>query len=121
MDFELYDRVWWCYRPGKPNAKDYPSILSHWLGITQRVGSYICYCFITETDKLVSKASVEHLTRNAYLNPDIKSSINDFNNKLTGWLDNINFQLITSLFSEINSDVDGKFDFVLPDEDFRKI
>ena len=43
----------------------------------------------------------------------MKYSINDFSKKLTERLDNENLQ--------INVDVDGKFDFILLEEDLRKI
>ena len=41
------------------------------------------------------------------MKPDIESRVYDFNKKLTERLDDGNFQ--------VNSDVDGKFDFTLPD------
>ena len=46
------------------------------------------------------------------MKPDIESRVNDFNKKLTERLDDGNFQ--------VNSDVDVKFDFILPDEDFSR-
>ena len=73
----------------------------------------ICYWLITDTGNFSLKTLVKHVTRDDYLKPDIKSSIDDFNKKLTERLDGGNFQ--------VNSDVVGKFDFILPDEDFRKI
>ena len=72
--------------------------------------SDICYWLINETGKLVSNTLVEQIKRDDYLKPEIKSRINDFNKKLSEGLDDENFQL--------NEDVDGKFDFILPDEDF---
>ena len=50
--------------------------------------------------------------RDDYLKPEIKSSIYDFNKKLTEHLCNGNFQ--------VNSDVDDKFYLILLDKDFRK-
>ena len=71
-----------------------------------------CYWIIPETGKLVSKTPVEHVTRDNYLKQDIDSRVDDFNKKLTERLDDGNFQ--------INSDVDSKFDFILPDKDISK-
>ena len=70
----------------------------------------MCYWLITETSYLVSKTSVEHVMRDDKLKPYIKSRIDDFNRKLTEWLDNRSFQ--------VNVDVDCKFEFTLPGKDF---
>ena len=72
----------------------------------------MCYWLINETLNIVSKTSAEHVTIYDYLKPYIGSRVNDFNKKLTERLDDGNFQ--------VNSDVDGKFDFILSDEDISK-
>ena len=110
LDFELYDILWWWDQPDKPNATDDPRRLALWLRISHKVGSDICYWLINETGKLVSNTLVEHIKRDDYLKPDIKSRINEFNNNLSEGLDDVNLKL--------NGDMDGKFDFILPDEDF---
>ena len=46
------------------------------------------------------------------MKPDIESRVDEFKNKLTERLYNGNLQ--------VNSDVDGKFDFIIPDKDLRK-
>ena len=55
--------------------------------------------------KASANTSVEHATRDYYLNTDIKSSIDEFNKKLPERLYDGNFQ--------VNADVDGKFYFIL--------
>ena len=50
--------------------------------------------------------------RNDYLKPDIESRVDEFNKNLTERLDDWNFQ--------VNSDLDGKFDIILPDGDLSK-
>ena len=72
----------------------------------------MCYWIITESVKLVSNTAVNHLTRYDDLKTDIESRVDDFNKKLTERLYDVNFQ--------VNSDVNGKFDFILLDEDLRK-
>ena len=76
------------------------------------LGSDICYWLITETGKIVSKTSVKHVTRYDYLKLDIESRVDDFNKKLADNLDDRHFQ--------VNSDVDVKFDLILPDKDISK-
>ena len=43
----------------------------------------MCYWLITETSRLVSKTSSEHVMRYDYLKPDIEFRVDDFNKKLT--------------------------------------
>ena len=50
--------------------------------------------------------------RDDYLKLYIDSRVDDFNKKLMERLDDGKFQ--------VNSDVDGKFDFILPDKYLRK-
>ena len=110
MDFELYDILWWWDQLDKPNATYDPRRLALWPIISQKVGSDMCYWLINEIGKLVSNTLVEHIKRDDYLKPDIKSRINEFNKNLSEGLDDGNLKL--------NGDMDGKFDFILPDEDF---
>ena len=72
----------------------------------------MCYFIITKTVNLVSKTLVEHVTIYDNLKPVTKSRIDEFNKKFTERLDHGNFQ--------VNSDVDGMFHFVLPDNYFRE-
>jgi len=92
LDFEFYDLVWWLDRPVKPNVTDDTRRLARWLGISHRVGSDMCYWLITESGKIISKTSVEHVTRDDYLKGDIKKTIDEFNEKLTERLNDENFQ-----------------------------
>ena len=46
---------------------------------------------ITDTGKIVSKSSVEHVIRDDYLNDDKAAKIKEFNEKLTAALDDSNF------------------------------
>ena len=43
----------------------------------------MCYWLVTDTGKLVSKTSVEDVTRDDDLKPDIESRVDDFNKKFT--------------------------------------
>ena len=51
--------------------------MSHWL--------------ITESSKIISKASVEHVTRDDYLQAEIKAEIDQFNHRIDESLDDVNF------------------------------
>ena len=92
LDFEFYDLVWWLLdRPVKPNVTDVMQRLARWLGVSHRVGSDMSYWLITENGKIISKTSVEHVTRDDYLQTDKKVEINEFNRKLKEALDDANF------------------------------
>ena len=100
LDFEFYDLVWWLDHPMKHDVTDYVHRLAWWLGISHCIGSDLCYWLITDTGKIISKSSVEHVMCNNYLNEDKKQQINNFKQKLSDLLHDNNFQL----------DDDGEFD-----------
>ena len=106
LDFEFYDLVWWLDRPTIPDVTDYVHRLAWWLGISHHVGSDLCYWLITDTGKIISKSSVEHVTCNNYLNEDKKLQIDNFKQKLNDLLREDNFQL----------DGNGEFDSMYLDD-----
>ena len=106
LDFEFYDLVWWLDRPTKPDFTDYTRRLARWLGVSHRVGSDLCYWLITESGKIISKTSVEHVTRNDYLQEDLKKEIEEFNERLEQCLSDENFMI----------EGDGRFDSMYLDD-----
>jgi hypothetical protein len=100
LDFEFYDLVWWLDRPTKPNFTDATRQLARWLGVSHQVSSDLIYWLITESRKIISKTSVEHVTRDDYLQADKKQEIEHFNQTLETSLDDANFII----------DGEGKFD-----------
>jgi hypothetical protein len=105
-DFEFYDLVWWLDRPVKPDMTDYVRRLARWLGVSHWVGSDLCYWLITDTGKIISKLSVEHVVRDDYLQEGTKKMIDDFNTALLETLNNENFTL----------DGDGEFNSINLDD-----
>ncbi len=93
LDFEFYDLVWWWDRPNKPNVTDITKQLARWLGVSHRVGSDLCYWLVTESGQIVSKTSVEHVTRDDHLQEDTKKRIKEFKKRLEERLDDTNFVL----------------------------
>jgi hypothetical protein len=53
---------------------------------------------VTDTGKLVSNSSVQHITRDDYLQEDIKKQINELNKKLEEMLNDKNFLLFNEGF-----------------------
>jgi hypothetical protein len=100
LDFEFHDLVWWLDRPTKPNFTDATRWLARWLGVSHCVGSNLRYWLITESRKIISKTSIEHVTRDDYLQADKKKEIETFNCALKTLLDDANFIV----------DGDGEFD-----------
>ena len=92
LDFEFYDIVWWWDRHQKPDITDESRRLARWLGISHRVGSDMCYWLLTESGKVISKTSVEHVTREDTATEDGARKVKDFNSKLEERLDDTNFQ-----------------------------
>jgi len=46
--------------------------------VSHHVGLDLCYWLVTESGQMVSKTSVEHVTRNDYLHEDTKKKIEAF-------------------------------------------
>jgi hypothetical protein len=88
LDFEFYDLAWWLDRPTTPNCTDHKHRLARWFGVSHRVlGSDLSYWLITESGKIISKMSVEHVTHHDdYLQADKRKEIEDFNRRI----DNMN-------------------------------
>ena len=90
----------------------------------------MCYWILTESSQLVSKSSVQHVTRDDQLNDEIVEKIKAFNGKLEERLNDDNFRmqwenagLPDDLFLE---DVDENENYgvtygeVPPDEDYGR-
>ncbi len=59
--------------------------------MSHRVGSDLSYWLITESGKIISKTSVEHVTRDDYLQVDKKAEIDEFNRRLEETRNDANF------------------------------
>ena len=60
-DFYFYDLVW--YHPGlHPNFNDENRTLGLWLRVSQRIGSYMCYCILTKSGTVIAETVVKHVT-----------------------------------------------------------
>ena len=88
----------------KPNFTDYTHQLACWPDVSHQVGSDLSYWLITESGKIISKMSVEHVTHDDYLQADKKAEIEEFNHRLEESLDDTNFV------------VKGKFDSMYLDD-----
>ena len=93
IDFEFYDLVYWYDRQNNPDVSDDVRILARWLGISHPVGSDMCYWLITESGKLVSKTSAEHVTLDDMLESGTKQQIDIFNTKPEERLDDTSFMV----------------------------
>ena len=58
-----------------------------------RVGSDLCYWLITESGKIISKTSVEHVIFHDYIDQEKKKMIDEYNATLTRNLDDESFQI----------------------------
>ena len=92
LDFDFYDLVW--YHPGvHPNFNNEIRELGRWLGVSHRVGSDMCYWILTVTGNVISESTVQHVTRDDTLDPNISQQIEDFNERVNDRLDDTNFKL----------------------------
>ncbi len=78
LDFEFYDLCWYW---DVPNDWDNPKI-GRWLGVSHRVGSAMCYWILTNNGQIISRTTVQHVTKEEVLRDDIMRQIQDYHNEL---------------------------------------
>jgi hypothetical protein len=103
LEFEFYDLCWyWDNQQDTKEAK-----IGRWLGVSHRVGSALCYWILTEKGQILSRTTVQHVTREEVQNPEIQQAIREYHNTL--------YQVIGA--EEFVSDIGGLSDFVNDDVD----
>ena len=78
LDFEFYDI---CHYWDVPNSENNPKI-RRWLGVSHQVGSAMSYWILTETVKVISRTTVQHLASTESDRPHIVQQVNDFHQEL---------------------------------------
>ena len=77
IDFEFYDRVWY-YVQKKINIDGSGRRLARWLGVAHCIGSDLCYWLLLQSGKVIARTTVHHVVRDDYLNDDVKSESERF-------------------------------------------
>jgi hypothetical protein len=95
-DFTFFDIVW--YHVASNDTTTETRRLGRWLGISHRVGSDLCYWILTESGKVISSTTVQHVTTTDASNPSINRTIIAFDQAVNTRLDDTNFT---------NNDLDG--------------
>jgi len=91
-DFNFYDLVW--YHPGLyPNFNDENRALGRWLGVSNRIGSDMCYWILTKSGTVIAETTVQHVTRDDMLDATIAEQVATFNSAVIERLDDANFHI----------------------------
>ena len=90
LDFDFYDRVWWLDTK-KAATTDDNVTLGRWLGISHKIGSDMCYWILTVSGHVVSRTTVQHVSRDNLLDPVLKEKIKVFDEALEVRLDDTKF------------------------------
>ena len=84
--FDLYDFVW--YHPGLYPKFNYENrTLGRWLGVSQRIGSDICYLIPTKSVTVISETTVKHVTRDYMLDAKTAAQVEKLNIAINERLD----------------------------------
>ena len=87
LDFDIYDQVWFWDSPGKEeNPKP-----RHWLGVSHRIGSALCYWVIDVKWSVFSQTTVQHATAQDLKSDDIKRQFDQLDTGLKACLNDENF------------------------------
>ena len=89
LDFAFYNLVWYHVPSNKPTTP--PRALGHWLGVSHRVGSALCYWILTRSGKVISSTTVNHVTQADTRDPHNAQHIRDFDSAVRARLEDTNF------------------------------
>ena len=90
LDFDFHDRVWWLDKK-HPATTDDDITLGRWIGISQNIGSYMCYWVLTVSGNVISGTLVCHVTWDELLDPVLAEKVAEFDIKLKKRLYDTNF------------------------------
>ena len=90
LHFGFYDLVWF-HNVEKPSLTDQSRRLGRWLGVSHRIGSDMCYWILTDSGKVVSCTTVQHVTTEDMSEDGINTIVKDFNDKVSERLNDKNF------------------------------
>jgi len=100
-EFEFYDLVlYWDDRDNETRQS-----IGRWLGPSHHIGSALCYYILTEKATVLSRTSVQHITKEEFETIDMKERVRIYHETLSRNID---------LTSEYNNEEDGD-DFITDD------
>ena len=88
VDFDFYDWVWYWDTPDKENS---PKI-GRWLGPSHRIGAAMCYYILVKNGQVISRSSVQHLTKIEMMKDEIKTQLDEYDNEVNGRLRDEGFE-----------------------------
>ena len=89
-DFSFYDQVWYWDTPSKGSPS---SNIGRWLRILHRIGSSLSYWILTITGNVLSRTTVQHITKTEVDTESIKIKIQNFDEAINKRLGYDNFHL----------------------------
>ena len=72
LDSDFYDMVW--YR-GTLSGEKGEAFPGRWLGISHRFGTGMCYWVLNKKGNVISRSTVQHVTKEDILNPKLKETL----------------------------------------------
>ena len=103
IEFEFYDLIrYWDTRD-----KDNKSSIGRWLGISHHIGSALCYWVLTNTGKVLSRTTVQHLTKDETANPEVQSEIREFHAELSQHIGTDQYDYDDSISDFVHDDIEA--------------
>jgi hypothetical protein len=85
MSFQWYQLVWYLNGDSFPNDK---KKLGHWLGVSHRVGQAMCFWILTENVTIISRTSVQAVTRDELNSTVICDKLYDLDQRIESKIGN---------------------------------
>jgi hypothetical protein len=78
IGFNFYDWVWYWDTPNKENSPK----MGRWLGLSHRIGAAMCYFVLVSNGEVISRTSVQHVTKLEMMQDEIKLKMEAYNNEV---------------------------------------
>jgi hypothetical protein len=88
VDFDFYDWVWYWDTPDRDNS---PKV-GRWLGPSHRIGAAMCFYILVKNGEVVSRSSVQHVTKLEMMQDDIRQKMEAYKSKIQGRLQDKGFK-----------------------------
>ena len=79
LDFDFYDPVWYWETLSGEKGEALPG---RWLGIPHYIGAGMCYSVLNKNENVISRSTVQHITKKDLQDPKMKETLENFDNTI---------------------------------------
>ncbi len=81
LDFDFYDLCWYWQGPTH-ELTEAKAEISKILGVAHQIGSDLCYWVLTESGQVIARTTVQRITKEDFLLPQVTTKMQEFDAKI---------------------------------------